>query len=158
MVEAGVTVATLNTDAYSGQWDNHGQIKTALDTMLPVYDQMLTALVEDLTERGLYERVLVLVWGEFGRTPKINPSAGRDHWGRSAFCLLGGGGLRGGVVVGSTNPRGEDPKDRPILPADVLATVYRVLGIDQEAELTDSLGRPSKVLAAGEPIRELLGT
>jgi len=156
LVEAGVTTVTLNTDAFSGQWDNHAQIKPAFDGMLPVYDQMLSALIEDLTDRGLYERVMVLVWGEFGRTPKINPSAGRDHWGRAGFALLGGGGLRGGVVVGSTNPRGEVPKDRPVVPGDVLATVYHVLGIDPDAELIDGLGRPVKVLATGTALRELV--
>ncbi len=155
LVEAGVTFVTLNTDSYSAQRDNHGALKPALDAMLPVYDRMLTALVEDLVERGLYERVLVLVWGEFGRTPKINPSAGRDHWGRAAFALLGGGGVRRGVF-GSTNPRGEEPHDHPLWPGDVLATVYQVLGIDPAGEYPDALGRAVKLLATGEPIRELL--
>jgi len=157
LVEAGVTFVTLNTDSYSGQWDNHGALKPAFDEMLPVYDRMLTALIEDLTDRGLYDRVLVLVWGEFGRTPKINPGGGRDHWGRAAFALLGGGGVRGGTVIGSTTPRGEDPNDRPLWPGDVLATVYRVLGIDPEGERPDAFGRPIKLLSTGEPIRELLG-
>jgi uncharacterized protein (DUF1501 family) len=125
--------------------------------MLPVYDQMLTALVEDLGDRGLYQRVLVLVWGEFGRTPKLNPPAGRHHWGRAGFALMGGGGLRGGLVVGSRTPRGEDPKDRPLWPGDVLATLYQVLGINPEAEIADPLGRPVKLLSTGEPIRELIG-
>jgi uncharacterized protein (DUF1501 family) len=119
---------------------------------------MLSALVEDLTERGLYDRVLILVWDEFGRTPKINPGAGRDHWGRAGFALLGGAGLRGGTVVGSTTPRGENPKDRPLWPGDVLATVYRFLGIDPDGEIPDPFGQPIKLLNTGEPIRELLGT
>jgi hypothetical protein len=156
LVEAGVTFVTLNTDAFSGQWDNHAQIKPAFEAMLPVYDRMLTALIEDLIQRGLYDRVLVLVWGEFGRTPKINAAAGRDHWGKSGFALLGGGGIHGGAVIGSTNATGAEPADRPLWPGDVLATVYRVLGIDPDHELTDRLGRPSKVLSTGEPIRELL--
>ena len=156
LVEAGVTFVTLNTDAFSGQWDNHANLANDFRKMLPVYDQMLTALIEDLVNRGLYERVLVVVWGEFGRTPKINSAAGRDHWGASGCALLGGGGLRGGVVVGSTNPRGEEPKERTIWPHDVLATVYHVLGIDQNVELTDKVGRPVKVLASGEPIREVI--
>jgi hypothetical protein len=157
LVEAGVTFVTLNTDAFSGQWDNHGQLKPAFDAMLPVYDQMLSALVEDLTARGLYERVLVLVWGEFGRTPRMNNSAGRDHWGRAGFALLGGGGLRGGTLVGSTTARGEEPLDRPLGPGDVLATVYHVLGIDPATDLPDPLGRPVRVLDTAEPIRELVG-
>jgi hypothetical protein len=156
LVEAGVTFVSFNTDSFSGQWDNHASVERDFRLMLPVYDQMLTALVEDLTERGLYERVLVLVWGEFGRTPRINAGGGRDHWGRAGFALLGGGGLKGGRVVGSTTPLGEEPRDRPVGPADVLATVYHVLGIDPNLEFPDYVGRPIKVLADGQPIRELL--
>jgi len=156
LVEAGVTFVTLNTDSYSGQWDNHVQIKKHLDEMLPVYDQMLTALIDDLVQRGLYERVLVVVWGEFGRSPKINEAGGRDHWGNAGFVLLGGGGLRGGAVVGSTTSRGEVPKERIVWPQDVLATIYHVLGINSGTELPDRLGRPVKILNSGEPIRELL--
>src|SRR5262249_43080795 len=96
LVEAGGTVITLNTDSFSGQWDSHGKLQPAFDQMLPVYDRMLAALLDDLADRGLLGRVLVLVWGEFGRTPKINKDAGRDHWGAAGFVLLGGGGLRGG--------------------------------------------------------------
>jgi hypothetical protein len=157
LVEAGVTFVTLNTDSFSGQWDNHGPLKPAFEEMLPVYDQMLTALIEDLCDRGLYERVLLLVWGEFGRTPKLNAAAGRDHWGRAGFALLGGGGICGGSVVGATTPRGEEPSDRPLWPGDILATVYRVLGINPETELSDEFGRPVKLVPTGEPIRELLG-
>lgn len=156
LVEAGVTFVTLNTDAFSGQWDNHNNLQQSFQEMLPVYDQVLTTLLDDLVDRGLYERVLVLVWGEFGRTPKLNAGGGRDHWGRGSFALLGGAGLRGGVVVGATTPDGGEPRDRPIWPEDVLATVYRVLGIDPDTELIDPLGRPIKVLASGKPIRELL--
>jgi hypothetical protein len=156
LVEAGVTFVTLNTDSFSGQWDNHVNIKGQFDEMLPVYDQMLTALLDDLEARGLWQRVLVLVWGEFGRTPKVNAGGGRDHWGRSSFALLAGGELRGGVVVGSTNARGEEPADRPIWPGDVLATVYRHLGIDPAQELLDEKGRPVPILASGEAIRELI--
>jgi hypothetical protein len=157
LVEAGVTFVTLNTDSFSGQWDNHGNIKGQFEEMLPVYDRMLTAFLEDVAARGLAERVLLLVCGEFGRTPKMNSGGGRDHWGRAGFALLAGGGLRGGVVVGSTTSRGEEPKERPIWPGDILATVYRHLGIDPTLELPDRAGRPVKVLSAGEPIRELIG-
>jgi hypothetical protein len=156
LVEAGVTFVTLNTDSFSAQWDNHSDLKRHFDEMLPVYDQMLTALIEDLCQRGLYERVLVLVWGEFGRTPKMNAGGGRDHYGRAGFALLGGGGLRGGTVVGSTTPRGDFPRDRPVWPGDVLATVYHVLGIDPSVEFPDHFGRPMKVLGSGEVIRDLL--
>jgi hypothetical protein len=157
LVEAGVTFVTLNTDAYSAQWDSHVNLPRDFPVMLPVYDQMLTALIEDLTDRGLYGRVLVLVWGEMGRTPRVNGAAGRDHWGRAGFALLGGGGLRTGRVVGATTPDGGEPRDRPLWPGDVLATVYHVLGIDPGEELTDQFGRPHKVANAGEPIRELVG-
>jgi hypothetical protein len=156
LVEAGATFVTLNTDSFSGQWDNHGNLAVQYREMLPFYDQMLTALVDDLVARGMYERVLVLVWGEFGRTPKINAGAGRDHWGPAGFALVGGGGLRGGGVVGSTTAHGETPKDRPIWPSDILATVYRVLGIDPTLEFPDHAGRPIAVLPDGQPIQELV--
>jgi hypothetical protein len=156
LVEAGVTFVTLNTDAYSGIWDTHAKLKPESDKMLPAYDQMLSALLDDLVSRGLYERVLVLVWGEFGRTPKMNNQAGRDHWGPAGFALLGGAGIRGGVVVGSTTARGEEPNERPVGPEDILATVYHVLGIDPDTEFPDKTGRPIKVLSTGAPVRELL--
>ena len=156
MVEAGVTFVTFNTDSTSRQWDNHHGLKPQYDDMLPVYDQFLTALIEDLVARGLYDRVLVLVCGEFGRTPKVNRHAGRDHWGPAGFVLMGGGGLRGGVVVGSTTPKGEVPHERPVTPADMLATVYHVLGIDTRHEFFDQTGRPIPVLNSGNPIRELV--
>jgi hypothetical protein len=155
LVEAGATFVTLNTDSFSGQWDNHGNLAAQYREMVPVYDQVLSALFDDLVERGIYERVLVLVWGEFGRTPKINAGAGRDHWGPAAFALLGGGGLRGGTIVGSTTAHGETPRDRPLWPADILATVYRVLGIDPTLQFPDHAGRPIPVLPDGEPIHEL---
>jgi hypothetical protein len=155
LVEAGVTFVTLNTDSFSGQWDTHSDLKRHFDEMLPVYDQMLTALIDDLVNRGLYDRVLVLVWGEFGRTPKINTGGGRDHYGRAGFVLLGGAGLHGGTVVGSTTARGDSPRERPVRPEDVLATVYQVLGIDPAVEFPDQSGRPLKVLSEGEPLREL---
>jgi hypothetical protein len=156
LVEAGVTFVTLNTDSFSGQWDNHGNLFRDFRVMLPVYDQMLTALIDDLVDRGLFERVLVLVWGEFGRTPKINAAAGRDHWGASGFALLAGGGIRGGQAIGKTDAHAAFPADRPIWPQDVLATVYHVLGISPDAELHDREGRPVKVLASGEAIGEVL--
>ncbi len=156
LVEAGVTFVTLNTDSFSGQWDNHTRLPTQFAEMLPVYDQMLTALIEDLVARQLYDRVLLLVCGEFGRTPRINKGAGRDHWGSSGFALLGGGGLRGGIVVGSTTSKGEEPKERPIHPADILATVYHVLGIDPDTQFPDYAGRPVNVLDKGKVIGELL--
>ena len=156
LIEAGATYVTLNTDSSSNLWDNHGGLEAYLKLIVPMYDRMLTALVEDLGERGLSERVLVLVCGEFGRTPKMNAGAGRDHWGRAGFALFSGGGLAGGVVVGATTSKGEEPADRPISPADILATVYRHLGIDLSQTFPDRLGRPVPVLSGGEAIRELV--
>ena len=155
LVEAGVTFVTLNTDSSFGQWDTHQRLKPQFDEMLPVYDQLLATLIEDLEARGLYDRVLVVVCGDFGRTPKVNRHAGRDHWGPSGFALLGGGGLQGGVVVGSTTAKGEVPKTRPLGPEDLWATVYHVLGIDPRHEFPDHAGRPFPI-STGDPVHELL--
>jgi uncharacterized protein (DUF1501 family) len=123
---------------------------------LPIYDRGLASLVEDLSERGLYDRVAICVCGEFGRTPRVNRDAGRDHWGQSGFCILGGGGLRTGLAVGATNERGETPRERPVTPGDMWATLYSVLGIDPRTVFHDRIGRPHPVLPEGTPIRELV--
>jgi hypothetical protein len=156
LVEAGVTFVTLNTDSSSLCWDHHEKLQPRCEQQLPVYDQMLTALLEDLVERGLYERVLVLVWAEFSRSPRFNPAGGREHWGNACFALMGGAGLKTGQVIGSTTAKGEMPKDRPLQPCDVLATVYHVLGIDPRREFHDATNRPLPILSQGEPIKELL--
>jgi uncharacterized protein (DUF1501 family) len=156
LVEASVTFVTLNTDSSSICWDHHDNPKANCEQQLPVYDQMLTALIEDLVERGLYERVLLLIWAEFSRSPRINVQGGREHWGNACFALLGGAGLKSGQVIGSTTAKGEVPKDRPLQPCDVLATVYHVLGIDPRGEYHDSADRPLPILSQGEPIKELL--
>jgi uncharacterized protein (DUF1501 family) len=155
LVEAGVTYITLNTDSSSITWDHHEKLQSRCEAILPVYDQMLAALVEDLADRGLFERVLLLVWGEFSRTPKINANGGRDHWGNACSALLAGGGVKGGRIIGATTSRGDVPRERPVKPCDVLATVYRVLGIDPRREFHDVSGRPLPVLDAGEAIAEL---
>jgi len=152
LAEAGVTFVTV----HMGGWDDHANIEGAMKSKLPIYDHALASLVEDLSERGLYERVAVCVCGEFGRTPRVNPQAGRDHWGESGFCLLGGGGLKTGLAVGSTTAKGERPKDRPVRPEDMLATLYHVLGIDATRTFTDRSGRPHPILNGGEPIAELV--
>jgi hypothetical protein len=153
LVEAGVTFVTV----HMGGWDDHAQIERAMQNKLPHYDRGLASLVEDLSERGLYERIAVCVCGEFGRTPRVNRDAGRDHWGQSGFCILGGGGLRTGLAVGSTNERGETPRDRPVTPGDMWATLYQVLGIDPRTTFNDHSGRPHPLLPEGTPIRELVG-
>jgi hypothetical protein len=152
LVEAGVTFVTV----HMGGWDHHASIAPAMKNVLPIVDRAVAALVRDLSERGLYEKVAICMCGEFGRTPRINPQAGRDHWGEAGFVLMGGGGLKTGLVVGSTTAKGERPKDRPVGPADMLATLYHVLGIDTTQSFTDRSGRPHPILNGGEPIAELV--
>jgi hypothetical protein len=152
LVEAGVTFVTV----HMGGWDDHANIEAAMKNKLPILDRALAGLVEDLSDRGLYDRVALCVCGEFGRTPRVNESAGRDHWGQSGFCVLGGGGLKTGLAVGSTSDKGERPKDRPVTPQDMLATLYYVLGIDTKLTFHDKLGRPHPILSSGTPIAELV--
>jgi uncharacterized protein (DUF1501 family) len=116
----------------------------------------VAALVSDLHDRGLDKEVAVLVWGEFGRTPRVNKVEGRDHWPDAGFALFAGGGLRVGQVVGETDSRAERPKSRPLGAQDVLATVYHALGIDTSATLPDLSGRPMRLLDDGSPIAELI--
>jgi uncharacterized protein (DUF1501 family) len=151
-VEAGVTFVTV----HMGGWDDHGEIEKAMKYKLPITDAAIGSLVEDLVDRGLYERVALCVCGEFGRTPRVNQSAGRDHWGQVMSVLLGGGGIQGGTVVGSSTDKGEFPKDRAVGPEHILATLYRVLGIDPAIQFIDRTGRPHPVLPGGEALSELI--
>ena len=132
-----------------------GTIFQSLRTALPLLDRSIHALVTDLHDRGLDKEVLVLVWGEFGRTPRIS-QAGRDHWPSTGFALLAGGGLKTGQVVGQTDSKGAEPKTRPLGPQNVLATVYTALGIDPSRSLPDFGGRPTPLLDDPTPIAELL--
>lgn len=153
LVEAGVRCVTLSF----GSWDRHGGNFERLPTQLDRFDQGITALVQDLHERGLEQDVSVVAWGEFGRTPRINTSGGRDHWPQASCALLAGGGMRMGQVIGSTNRLGEVPQDRPIHYQDVFATLYRQLGIDvANATIPDPSGRPQYLLDRRDPIRELI--
>jgi len=160
LVEAGVTFVTVNTDPQSFTWDIHGAgAGTVTDTMQLAgeqLDMMLAALVEDLYQRGLEKKVLVLVWGEFGRTPQVNERVGRDHWPAVFSVLLAGGGLKVGQVIGASDSKGALPKDRPLQPEDVLATMYRHLGIDPQSTFVNHAGRPVPILPFGEVIRELI--
>lgn len=156
LVESGVTFVTLNTDSSSNLWDNHAKVEYYFQHMLPAYDQMLSGLIEDLVERGLYDRVILLVWGEFGRTHLINDRGGRDHWGHAGCALLGGGGIRGGTVYGSTTLNGAEALRDPVCPADVLATVCRQLGINPATPLTLRNGQRQPMLAEGRPIDALV--
>jgi hypothetical protein len=156
LVEAGVTFVTINHyEADIDWWDDHSTIEKNLRKRLPPFDQALGTLIEDLHVRGLGQRVLVVACGEFGRGPRIDQAAGRGHWARAMTALLSGGGIRAGQVVGSTTADGGEPRDRPLLPGDLLATIYRVLGIDPEATLPDREGRPVRLVEAGQPIAEL---
>ncbi len=153
LVEAGVRCVTLSF----GSWDRHGANFERLPEQLGKFDQGITALVEDLHARGLDQDVSVVAWGEFGRTPRINPGGGRDHWPQASCALLAGGGMRMGQVIGSTNRLGEVPQDRPIHYQDVFATLYRQLGIDvNAATIIDQNGRPQYLLERREPIHELI--
>ena len=154
LVEAGVTYVTCLS---GGGWDTHYKNFAELrDVSLPRYDRAVAALVRDLHDRGLDKHVLVMAFGEFGRTPRINHEAGRDHWPGAMCMLLAGGGLRVGQAIGSTDAQGAYPATDPHPPGDVLATMYRRMGIDPRHEFADRNGRPIPVLPGGTPIRELL--
>jgi hypothetical protein len=153
LVEAGVTYVTVNM----GGWDTHGNNFNELKSrLLPRYDQAVAALIEDIFERGLDKKVLVMTYGEFGRTPRINKDSGRDHWPGAMSVLFSGGGLKMGQMIGSTDPKAEYPKTRAAGPQDVLATMYHVLGIDYRHEFYDGGQRPIPILNEGKPIEELL--
>jgi uncharacterized protein (DUF1501 family) len=159
LVEAGVSVVTMRI----ASWDHHGNVLSSaggniflsLRTALPLLDRSLSALVEDLHDRGLDREVVVLVWGEFGRTPKI-VQGGRDHWPQVGFALFAGA-VRTGVVVGETDSKGELPRSRGVGAPNVLGTVYHALGIDPKALIPDFTGRPVPLLDDGDPIPELVG-
>ncbi len=153
LVEAGVRCVTLSF----GSWDRHGANFSRLPIQMAKLDQGITALVQDLHSRGLQDDVSVIAWGEFGRTPKINKGAGRDHWPRASCALLAGGGMRMGQVIGSTNRYAEEPRDRPVHYQNVFATLYHKLGIDpMTATVPDFNGRPHYLLDRRDPIEELL--
>jgi hypothetical protein len=155
LVEAGARCVTL---AFS-RWDHHGDNFGALRQDLPLLDQGLSALLEDLHQRGLERDVSVVVWGEFGRTPTINKDGGRDHWPRVSCALLAGGGMRHGQVIGSTDRLGGEAASRPVLFGEVHATLYHSLGIDvNKVTLPDLTGRPQFLVDNGiQPMKELVG-
>ena len=155
LVEAGVTFVTIQA---GGGWDTHSDNFKELKTkLLPKFDRSIAALVSDLHDRGLQNDVLVVAFGEFGRTPRINPQAGRDHWPGAMSIVYGGGGLKMGQAIGTTNATGEYPTSKPYTPGCVLSTIYHVLGIDHHQAFLDDAQRPLQILNEGEPIRELVG-
>ena len=123
---------------------------------LPYLDQTFDALLDDLERRGLLEETLVVMMSDFGRTPRVNPSAGRDHWTFCYSVVLAGAGIRGGTVCGASDAQAAYVKDRPVRPADVCATIYHCLGIDPDTTVPDRAGRPVPIAHGGEPIREIL--
>src|SRR2546421_1899015 len=153
LVEAGARCVTLGY----GRWDYHGNNFGQLKSYLPMLDQAVSSLVQDIHDRGMDKDVSVVVWREFGRTPKINKDAGRDHWPRVSFGLLAGGGLRHGQVIGATNRFGEEPQERPVDFKDVFATLYHAMGIDVATmPVPDQFGRPNFLLEGHEPLPELV--
>jgi hypothetical protein len=181
LVEAGVEIITTEFDGPPcgrvQNWDDHSVNQHIFDAYrfrLPTFDQAVSALIEDIYARGLDKRVLVVVTGEFGRTPRITHVAssgegvasgpagtiqpGRDHWPQANTMLFAGGGIRTGQVIGATNARAEEPVDRRVGPEDFLATLYRHLGLDLHTHFPDHAGRPTPILRAGQPIIELAST
>ncbi len=160
LVESGVRFVNVNDKRTNGQitnWDSHETIFPRHKQLLPLMDQGLSALIEDLDQRGMLESTLVVSMGEFGRTPKINGNAGRDHWPNCYHVLLGGGGVDAGVTYGASDRMGAYPVDHPVTPGDLAATLYWRFGIDPEHEIHDAFGRPFR-LATGRPLSPLFPT
>ena len=152
LVEAGVRLVTVDLR----WWDTHVKgYETMRDGFLPRWDQAYSALLQDLEDRGLSDNVMVVAWGEFGRTPKVNSTGGRDHYPNVFSASVSGGGIQGGRVIGESDSKGAEPKERPVQPQEVLATMYRHLGIDYNKHYLDHGGRPVPVLPFGAPISEL---
>jgi uncharacterized protein (DUF1501 family) len=163
LVEAGASFVTV----HFGGWDHHWDLQAGMENYLPLVDAAVSTLFTDLDQRGLLDSTLVILCGEFSRTPRMNNGGnggpplsqgtpGRDHWGNAMFCLLGGGGVRGGQIIGSTDKKGETPASRPVRPDNIHATIYRCLGIDPTLHILDHSGRPTPVLEDPTPIHELL--
>ncbi|MDP6034767.1 MAG: DUF1501 domain-containing protein, partial [Verrucomicrobiota bacterium] len=152
LVQSGVKFVTLNLGGWDTHFDNWNKLK---NTNLPALDAGLSGLFSSLEEKGLLESTSVLVTGEFGRTPKINKRAGRDHYPRAMFCLMAGGGMKGGQVIGASDAKGVGPKDKTIKPDDVAASFMHSLGIDHTKENHTTTGRPIMIVRNGTVIPEL---
>lgn len=154
LVESGVSYVTIQA---GGGWDTHGDnFKQLKDNLLPKYDKAVAALVSDLSDRGMLGDVLVMTFGEFGRTPRINGGAGRDHWPGAMSVLMAGGGLKMGQAIGETDSKAEAPISKPYTPGCVLSTMYEVVDVDYRHVFRDEANRPLPVLAEGRPIAELV--
>lgn len=165
LIEAGVRFVDVYWDGYSGRfptnldpyWDTHSNNFVQLKNVnLPYLDQTFDALMEDLEQRGLLDETLVVMMSDFGRTPRVNGAAGRDHWTSCYSVLLAGAGIRGGTLCGASDGHAAYVKDRPIRPADICATIYHCLGIDPDLTVPDRAGRPVPISHGGEAIREIL--
>ena len=173
LVEAGVSVVTVAQGGVQrapglpvfGVWDTHTNNFSSMRKMLPDYDRAIFTLLTDLYERGLDQQVAVVIWGEFGRSPKVGDetkalgsrfAGGRGHWWDAGFAIVAGGGLRMGQVVGETDARAERAKGKPYTPQNILATIYHVLGIDPARAFPDYQGRPRHLLDDREKIKELI--
>ena len=152
LCEAGTGFVTL----HFGGWDMHGQIAQSMKNLAPQMDHAVAAFLEDCAVRGLDREILLVITGEFGRTPRINGSAGRDHWAPLSTLALAGGGLKMGQVVGESNAKAEVPKTTPITPQDLMATVFHVLGLPRDLHYQDPTGRPTPMINGGKPIAELV--
>ena len=163
LIERDVRFVTVNMyDDFSGSWDIHGQAPFApiagMDTLGPTFDHAFATLIEDLHDRGLLNRTLVVAMGEFGRSPKVNPSGGRDHWPYCGSMIFSGGGVAGGQVIGASDKIASEPTDRPVSPEEIVATVYYALGISLHTDLPGPGARPVPIVEIGvEPIQELFG-
>jgi hypothetical protein len=151
LCESGVGFVTI----HHGGWDMHGSIAKGFQQQGPVVDRAIATFVDDLADRGMDKDVLLIVTGEFGRTPKLNTAAGRDHWAPLSTLALAGGGLKMGQVVGESTARAEAPKSRPVSPQDLMATIFQVLGVPDDLQYADQSGRPTPMLNGGKVIREL---
>jgi hypothetical protein len=152
LCQAGCGFVTLS---YNG-WDMHQQVKAGLERRGPELDHAIATFLEDVQQRGLSDNILLVITGEFGRTPKINRNAGRDHWAPLSTLALAGGGLKMGQVVGESSPKADVPKANPIRPQDLMATVFHVLGLDPRTQFTNPSGRPVSMIEDGRPIGELV--
>jgi hypothetical protein len=158
LIEAGVTFVTVHTEAKpNGHWDTHSNnFKMLRHVLLPFLDRALSALLDDLDDRGLLESTLVVVTGDMGRTPKVNASAGRDHWPQCGFCLFAGGGTRPGVVHGTSDKIAAYPTDHPVSAGDLVATMYQLVGVDPEAMVPDHTNRPTHISHGGRPVAAVM--
>ncbi|NQV27471.1 MAG: DUF1501 domain-containing protein [Rhodopirellula sp.] len=155
LVERGVTFVTVRANTL-GSWDDHGDIRKRMNDKGPGLDQAIASLVTDLYESGLHQKVMLVAMGEFGRTPRVNKNAGRDHWGRVMSVLMSGGNLKVGQVVGASDSSGGVPVEAPYRPENVLAVLYQHLGIDPSLTFPDNAGRPRYLLETRDLIRELV--